>query len=172
MTRPHVFTIGYEGADIDHFTSALKDAGVAMLVDVRAVASSRKRGFSKFLLRDELAHEGIGYRHFIQLGTPKSGREAVRAGDATLMRKIYCDEVLSTKPAQEALEEVAELAKHQPICLLCFERDPTNCHRHIIAERLAARGMKVTDLFVMQRDERKPHHSSKTLLDATRLIKP
>ncbi|NIX78124.1 DUF488 family protein [Microvirga terricola] len=149
MKKPHVFTIGYEGADLDHFVTTLKDAGVAVLVDVRAVASSRKRGFSKFLLQDELAHHGIGYRHFIELGTPKAGREAVRAGHPERMRKIYCDEVLSTKPAQDALEEVADLAKHQPICLLCFERDPTTCHRHIIAERLAKRGIMVTDLFVM-----------------------
>lgn len=149
MKKPRIFTIGYEGADLDHFVTTLKDAGVEMLVDVRAVASSRKRGFSKFLLRDELARHGIGYRHFIELGTPRAGRDAARAGDAARMQKIYCEEVLTTEPAQDALEEVAELASHQPICLLCFERDPAHCHRHIIAEVLAKRSMAVTDLFVM-----------------------
>ena len=46
MTK-QIFTIGYEGADMDRFLTTLKDAGVATLADVRAVALSRKRGFSK-----------------------------------------------------------------------------------------------------------------------------
>ena len=80
MAKPQVFTIGYEGADVDRFLTTLKDAGVATLADVRAVALSRKRGFSKSALRDALAHQGIGYEHFIKLGTPKEGRQAARAG--------------------------------------------------------------------------------------------
>src|SRR5215217_6507263 len=41
-----IFTIGYEGANPDLFLTALKDAGVGVIADVRAVALSRKRGFS------------------------------------------------------------------------------------------------------------------------------
>jgi hypothetical protein len=97
---PDIFTIGYEGADPDRFVAALKGAGVASIADVRAVALSRKRGFSKNVLRDRLQADGIGYRHFIALGTPKSGREAARAGDAGTLRRIYCDEVLAGAPAR------------------------------------------------------------------------
>ena len=146
MGKPQVFTIGYEGAEVDRFLTTLKDAGVATLTDVRAVAGSRKRGFAKKALREELETVGIGYRHFIQLGTPKAGRQAARAGDGGLMHRIYCDEVLATKPAQDALEELAVLAETQPICLMCFERDPANCHRRILAELLAKRGMEIVDL--------------------------
>ncbi|MGO4573794.1 DUF488 domain-containing protein [Microvirga sp. 2TAF3] len=149
MTKPQVFTIGYEGADMDRFLATLKDAGVAAIADVRAVALSRKRGFSKSALRDALAHQGIGYEHFIRLGTPKEGRQAARASDAALMKKIYCDEVLATEEGQQSLEELAALAKKQPICLLCFERDPAICHRRILAQRLAKRGMEVVDLTVI-----------------------
>lgn len=146
MGKPQVFTIGYEGAEVDRFLTTLKDAGVATLTDVRAVAGSRKRGFAKTALREELEIAGIGYRHFIQLGTPKAGRQAARAGDGGLMHRIYCDEVLATKPAQDALEELSTLAKAQPICLMCFERDPANCHRRILADLLAKRGMEIVDL--------------------------
>jgi uncharacterized protein (DUF488 family) len=149
MARPQVFTIGYEGADVDRFLATLKDAGVATLADVRAVALSRKRGFSKSALRDALAHQGIGYEHFIRLGTPKEGRQAARAGDGDLMRRIYCDEVLATEPAQEAFRELETLAGAQPICLLCFERDPANCHRTVLAQRLAGRGFETVDLTVL-----------------------
>ena len=149
MAKPQVFTIGYEGADVDRFLTTLKDAGIATLADVRAVALSRKRGFSKSALRDALAGQGIGYEHFIRLGTPKEGRQAARAGDGALMRRIYCDEVLATGPAQEAFRDLEALAQAQPICLLCFERDPENCHRRVLAQRLAERGFETVDLMVL-----------------------
>jgi uncharacterized protein (DUF488 family) len=149
MIKPQVFTIGYEGADVDRFLTTLKDAGVAALADVRAVALSRKRGFSKSALRDALASQNIGYQHFTQLGTPKEGRQAARAGDGDLMRRIYCDEVLAAEPAQEAFRELETLAQARPICLLCFECDPANCHRRVLAQRLAERGFEIVDLTIL-----------------------
>ena len=146
MAKPRLYTIGYEGADVDRFLTTLKDSGVATLADVRAVALSRKRGFSKSALRESLAGQGIGYEHFVTLGTPKEGRQAARAGDADLMRRIYCDEVLATEPAQEALRDLEALARAQPVCLLCFERDPAHCHRRILAQRLGERGFECVDL--------------------------
>lgn len=143
-----LYTIGYEGADPDRFLAAVQGAGVAVVADVRAVALSRKKGFSKNQLRSGLAEGGVGYRHFMALGTPKAGREAARANDTERMHKIFCEQ-LATEPAQAALEDLAELAGSEPICLLCFERDPARCHRRIIAERLASRGFAVTDLFVI-----------------------
>ncbi|RDI57760.1 uncharacterized protein DUF488 [Microvirga subterranea] len=147
MTK-QIFTIGYEGADMDRFLTVLQDAGVATLADVRAVALSRKRGFSKSSLREALAGRDIGYEHFRSLGTPKEGRQAARAGDGELMRRIFCQEVLDTPQGQESFEELATLADARPICLLCFERDPTNCHRRVLSERLARRGWSVVDLAV------------------------
>ncbi len=46
-----LFTIGYEGLDPERLRDALQSAGVAVLADVRAVANSRKRGFSKGALK-------------------------------------------------------------------------------------------------------------------------
>ncbi len=146
---PDLFTIGYEGADPERFLAALKGAGVEVLADVRAVALSRKRGFSKGALRESLEREGLDYRHYIALGTPKPGRDAARAGDADTMRRIYCDEVLTTGAAGAALDELADLARTRPVCLLCFEREPAQCHRRLLAERLAARGLRTVDLYVM-----------------------
>lgn len=140
--------IGYEGADADRFLAALQGAGVAAVADVRAVALSRKRGFSKNQLRNALVETGLDYRHFIDLGTPKPGREAARAGDAARMRTIFCEQ-LATEGAQAALEELASFAGEKAVCLMCFERDPANCHRRVIAERLARRGFEAVDLFVV-----------------------
>ncbi|MCJ2089388.1 DUF488 domain-containing protein [Methylobacterium sp. E-005] len=141
-----IFTIGYEGLDSEQLGGILRDAGVGVLADVRAVANSRKRGFSKGVLSTSLREAGLGYTHLRSLGTPKSGRQAARAGDAALLRRIYCEEVLDTAAGQTALGELAAMAEAAPLCLLCFERDPSVCHRRILAERLAERGFAIRDL--------------------------
>lgn len=145
--RKTLFTIGYEGLSPERLHAALRAADVAVLADVRAVANSRKRGFSKGALKAGLLEAGLGYEHFRSLGTPKSGREAARAHDAGLMRRIYCEEVLDTADGGLALDALADLAAERPVCLLCFERDPARCHRRVLAERLAPRGFETVDLY-------------------------
>ena len=54
-----------------------------------------------------------------------------------------------TEPAQAAFRDLEALAGVQPICLLCFERDPANCHRTVLAQRLAERGFETVDLTVL-----------------------
>ena len=141
-----IFTIGYEGLDSEQLGGILRDAGVGVLADVRAVANSRKRGFSKGVLAASLQEAGLGYVHLRSLGTPKSGRQAARAGDAALLRRIYCEEVLDTAAGQTALDDLSAMAEAAPLCLLCFERDSSVCHRRILSERLTARGFAVRDL--------------------------
>lgn len=145
--RKTVFTIGYEGLDPERFTLALTDAGVGTLADVRAVANSRKRGFSKGALKAGLEAAGLSYNHARILGTPKAGRQAARADDPALMRKIYCEEVLDTADGGLALDALCDLAVRSPTCLMCFERDPARCHRRVLAERMEARGFITVDLF-------------------------
>lgn len=140
MTKPTtVFTIGYEGATMQSFLAALTDAGVKLLVDIRAVASSRRPGFSKTPISANLADAGIEYLHLRRLGTPADGRAAARAGKHAEMRRIFSKH-LATDEAQEALADLVELTRSaRPIALLCFEADPTHCHRNIVASALAER---------------------------------
>jgi len=141
-----VYTIGYEGTDIDRFTATLKAVGVSIVADVRAVALSRKKGFSKKSLAARLAQDGIEYVHFSQLGDPKPGREAARAGLYDQFRAIYGSH-MHTEPARSSLRELASVAGEKPTCLLCFERDPVTCHRSIVAEELSELGFQVFDLY-------------------------
>lgn len=141
-----VYTIGYEGADIDRFVATLRAVGVTMLADVRAVALSRKKGFSKNGLRERLEAEGITYVHLVELGDPKPGRDAARVGKYSEFRRIYSVH-LKTADAVGALDVLDEMARQDAVCLLCFERDPATCHRTLIADRLKARGLEVFDLY-------------------------
>jgi uncharacterized protein (DUF488 family) len=141
-----VYTIGYEGSDIERFVATLRAVGVTMLVDVRAVAVSRKKGFSKSRLRERLDAERISYVHLVNLGDPKVGREAARGGNYRKFRQVYAAH-LKTADAVCALSVLDEAARRDIVCLMCFERDPAVCHRRIIADRLKARGFEVLDLF-------------------------
>ncbi len=139
-------TIGYEGATQDAVIGRLKSAGVEVLIDVRAVASSRRAGFSKTVLAASLAEAGIDYVHLRELGTPKAGRQAVRAGRVGEMRAIY-EAHLADPAAQRQFAEALDIARNRSAALLCYEADPANCHRRIIAQRLsAAADFEVEDL--------------------------
>lgn len=134
-----LFTIGYEQASSPAVLGELERAGVALLVDVRAVSSSRRAGFSKNQLATSLDERGISYLHLRGLGTPKAGRMAARKGDVETLTQIY-QAHLQTPQAIEEMDQLAALiGKSGPVCLLCYERDPTHCHRTFIAEIIEER---------------------------------
>jgi uncharacterized protein (DUF488 family) len=131
-----VATIGYQGATMDSFLRALSEAGVELLVDVRAVAGSRRAGFSKTPLAANLQGAGIDYLHLRGLGTPAPGRAAARAGRHDEMRRIF-GEHLSGLEARAELEALADIVQGgRRVCLLCFEADPAHCHRTLVAAAL------------------------------------
>ncbi|MDB5451336.1 MAG: hypothetical protein JWQ52_2464 [Phenylobacterium sp.] len=130
-------TIGYESETQDAVIGRLKAAGVKVLIDVRAVAASRRAGFSKTLLAASLAEAGIEYVHLRQLGTPKPGRDAARKGHVAEMRAIFEDH-LAEPAAQVELARAAEIAGDRKAALLCYEADPKGCHRSIVADRICA----------------------------------
>ncbi|OYZ89199.1 MAG: hypothetical protein B7Y01_04125, partial [Xanthobacter sp. 17-67-6] len=115
-----LFTVGYEQTTSGAFQDTLTRAGVDLLVDVRAVAASRRPGFSKTALAAGVADHGIAYVHLRALGTPKEGRLAARSGDHDALMRIY-DSHLATDTARDALEELATLAQGRRICLMCYE---------------------------------------------------
>jgi uncharacterized protein (DUF488 family) len=90
-----LFTIGYEGTNLERVLSTLRDAGVTHLVDIRAVPQSRKPGFSKRMLAASVEAAGMRYTHLRGLGTPKAGRDAVRHGEVARMHAIFGEHILS-----------------------------------------------------------------------------
>ncbi len=143
-----LFTIGYEQAKPDAVLGELKRAKVKLVVDTRAVAASRRPGFSKRQLAAGLDATGIRYVHLQGLGTPKPGRDAVRAGHPERMEPIFREHMTSDR-AQAELAQARILAREQRVCLLCFERDHTTCHRRLVAEMVTEEtGQAVTHLMV------------------------
>jgi uncharacterized protein (DUF488 family) len=130
-----LLTIGYEGCTISDLLAELRLARVNLLIDVRAVPQSRKPGFSKRQLAAGLDEQGIAYVHMQGLGTPKPGRDAVRAGHPERMEVIFREHMTSDR-AQAELAQAKQLVRETRACLLCFEQDPMMCHRRFVAEMI------------------------------------
>ena len=146
-----LFTIGYEQTPSKAVLDELESAGVKLLVDVRAVTSSRRPGFSKNQLAAGLDERGIAYVHLKGLGTPKEGRLAARSGQYDVLQKVFAKH-LKTPQAREDLDELSALVKQAgPVCLLCYERDHNHCHRQWIAEIIEDRdGVRIENLAAKQ----------------------
>jgi uncharacterized protein (DUF488 family) len=140
-----IFTIGYEGATVGEFLSALQSAGVERVIDVRAVPNSRRPGFSKTPLRNALAEAGIDYVHLRALGTPADGRAAARAGRKDELKRIYAGQLELPEAIAES-GKMLDLSREKPSALLCYERDPAACHRTLLLEAVAP-DAEIEDLF-------------------------
>lgn len=139
-------TIGYETAVLPDVIQRLKDARVEVVIDVRAVASSRKAGFSKTLLAGGLKDAGVDYVHLQKLGTPKAGRDAARNGQIETMHAIFNAHMEEVEP-QMQLAQAIEIARARKAALLCYEDDHLGCHRSILADSMiAAAGFEVENL--------------------------
>lgn len=139
-------TIGYEAATLPEVIGRLGAAGVEVVLDVRAVAASRRAGFSKSVLRASLEAEGLAYEHLRALGTPKPGREAARRGRIAEMEAIFADH-MRTPEARDGLARAIAIARERPAALLCFEAVAAGCHRRVVADLIReATGCAVRDL--------------------------
>jgi len=130
-----IYTIGYEKRDVAEIIAILRSNKIEVLADIRINPISRKKGFSKRELSAALEAAGIEYVHFRELGTPQEIRGRVRSdGDYARFSKDYAAH-LKTRSA--ALKALLDIVTRRNVCLLCFERDINQCHRKIVAEKLA-----------------------------------
>ena len=132
-----IYTTGYEGESIDEFVEKLLNVQVDILVDVRKLPLSRKKGFSKTPLRTALSTKGIDYHHYPELGMPDHLRKLRHDLDDN---GPILDAYDSLLPQHETtVAALAELATQKTVCLMCFEADATQCHRSRLADYLSQR---------------------------------
>jgi len=135
MTKKRLYTIGYEGVSWEEFRDEIKSKGIEVLIDIRAVSNSRKDGFSKSVLKENLESIGISYIHFIKLGAPKELRDLLKeTGSFQLFSKLYKEKL---KKEKNLIYEIYSLVTKDNCCLLCFEEEAENCHRSIVAREIS-----------------------------------
>lgn len=136
-----VYTIGYEGLNLDEFLELLRTHGIEHLVDVRDAPISRKPGFAKAALSKAIEASGIRYTHVKALGCPKPIRDRHKDdGDwvnYTRAFKIYLD------GQGAAVEMLRHVVASEHTCLMCYEADFNRCHRTFVAEGVVGSSDKI-----------------------------
>lgn len=137
MPARRLYTIGYQGAGLDQLIHCLRANDVHTLADIRFHPFSRRPEFRQDALRRAVEEAGLAYRHVKALGNPPPSREAAMAGDEAAYRRLFRAH-LDTAAARASLQAVLDWSQAGPVCLMCLERDPEDCHRLMVAERLVA----------------------------------
>lgn len=146
--RPALYTIGYEGRSIEEFMSAIAHVGV--LYDVRHNAISRRSEFNRAALENYCADEDIAYEHLPDLGIASAERRAVNLRDKAQRKRLfrqYKKRLLkSDSDIHFFIDEYLSDHYAAPVALMCYEADPTMCHRSVLAKVLRDMGHTVEHL--------------------------
>jgi uncharacterized protein (DUF488 family) len=128
-------TIGYEGRTLADVVALLREARISVLLDVREVAWSHKPGFAKKSLAEGLASAGIDYVHAAFAGSPKRLRKS-GAPLAEILEGYarHLDDAPEIETTFDATLRDLHGAGRQ-VAVMCFERDPAECHRGVLAAR-------------------------------------
>ncbi len=140
MAAFDLFTIGHSNISATRFIAMQRAAGVSAVADVRSTPFSRFcPWFSAKNLAPLLADAGIGY---LSYGETLGGRPR----DPSLYRDGVIDyqAVARQREFLTALDRLTDAAARRPVCIMCSEREPLDCHRCLLVARaLAARGLAI-----------------------------
>jgi uncharacterized protein (DUF488 family) len=140
-----LFTLGYEKRDLDEFIGILQAASIDALVDVRETPWSHKPGFSKTPLSSAVGNAGMQYVHAKFAGNPKRLRTQANSHNEALA--LYRDFLAQhTKLMDDFDTLVGELqTRGKRVCVMCFERNPDECHRSVLADLWRQRGGRTVE---------------------------
>lgn len=128
--EPAVYTIGYEGFQIDGFLNRLLEEGIERLIDVRQNPVARKYGFHRSTLSRLCGDVGIEYLHLPELGIRSELRTQLESeNDFEELFHWYRSSLSATD-----VERVAALMHEKPSALMCMEASPQSCHRSRLAD--------------------------------------
>ena len=147
--KPTLSTIGYEGRTSEAYFCALVGAGITVLCDVRRNPISRKPGFSRTALSHRCEELGIQYVHIPTLGIESEKRKTLKTQDD--YDALFAEYEKTLLPHhRDDLERIQKLVDAgERVALTCFERKPSQCHRHCVTDalrRLSCQRIKVKSL--------------------------
>jgi uncharacterized protein (DUF488 family) len=139
--KADVFTVGYEQLSVEELFSLLEGAGVRCLADVRANPWSQVPDYCAATLEERLRTLGesrgyaIEYVSLRELGNPFHDDDWKEQYQRSLSAK------------SEAIERLYATIRSRPTALMCYEKDPSDCHRSILSAVLRERyGIEPADL--------------------------
>jgi uncharacterized protein (DUF488 family) len=142
-----VFTVGHSTLPIERFLALLAAYGVEQLADVRTVPRSRRNPqFNADALRESLEAAGISYVPLGELGgLRKPRKDSPNSGWRNESFRGYAD-YMQTEQFAKGITRLVELAAKQRTAIMCAEAVPWRCHRSLVADALAVRGIGVVEI--------------------------
>ena len=134
-TTQKMFSLGYESLSIDKFFEFILNENISTVIDVRNVAFSYKYGFSKHFLKKKCCENGIEYFHFPEVGIPSKIRKNINNKKG--LWEIYENSILPN--ADKSVDIIGHICLNTSSVLLCYEKDPKECHRSILAKEISLR---------------------------------
>jgi uncharacterized protein (DUF488 family) len=144
MPANRIWTIGHSTRGIEEFVALLHANGVGGLADVRTIPRSRRHPhFRRDTLDAHLKEEGVEYRHFASLGGLRKPRaDSKNGGWRNLSFRGYADH-MQTEEFSAAIDELLAFGEAKRVAVMCAEAVWWQCHRMLISDALAARGVDV-----------------------------
>lgn len=138
-----LYTIGFTHKSAEQFFSALKKAGVRLLIDIRLNNASQLAGFAK---RTDLQYFlsslcAIEYIHRPDLAPDEDLLKRYR--EKVIDWSVYQRQFISLLQ-QRAVEKTIDRSILTDGCLLCSEPEAVQCHRRLVAEYLQEKLRNIT----------------------------
>ena len=135
-----LYTIGFTQKSAEEFFELLRTHGVKKLVDIRVIPNGQLSGFARQADLPYFLHalaDGCAYEHRLELAPTRQLLKDYRTDGGDWERYVVGFEQLMD---QRGIPHTLERADFEagPCCLLCSEATPEQCHRRLVAERLAA----------------------------------
>ncbi|MBL3675779.1 DUF488 domain-containing protein [Paracoccus sp. KCTC 42845] len=169
-------TIGHSNRSLEEFIDMLREAGVALLVDVRSFPRSRTNPtFNIDRLPTDLAQVQIGYLHCPALGGRRSRQEGVDEHLNGMWRvrsfHNYADYALGEE-FTKAFENLLRLGQEKRLALMCSEAVWWRCHRRIITDYLLLNGYPVVHLMKLGHSVQATPTSGATRIQGGKVLYP
>ena len=167
-----IHTVGHSTRSLVDLVSVVRHYDVDLLVDIRDTPRSRHNPqFNAEELDADLPRYGLGYVHLPSLGGHRpTSAGSPNTGWRNLSFRGYADHML-TERFQEGLDELLVLAERWRPAIMCAEAVPWRCHRSLVGDALLVRGVRVVDIFDV--DKAREHVlTSFAKVDAGRITYP
>lgn len=142
-----IFTIGHSTRPIDLFIQLLKANAVRQIIDIRTIPRSRHNPqFDSTALAASLRAAHIRYDHLKELGGLRHARpDSINLGWRNPSFRGFAD-YMQTPAFEGGLSRAIQWAEARPAALMCAEALPWRCHRSLVADALAVRGIRVLEI--------------------------
>jgi uncharacterized protein (DUF488 family) len=132
-----LFTIGFTKKSAERFFTLLRDNHIQRLVDIRVHPGGQLSGFAK---GDDLAYflrelAGCAYTHMPELAPTDEILSTYRNDHNWPLYVERFESLMDSRNIPSSLDRA--LFEQARCCLLCSEDTPQQCHRRLVAERLA-----------------------------------